>query len=69
VVVLLWIYYSSQILFFGAEFTQVYARRYGSRIEPSKNAQWVPGREMGEKKKKEGAEAPSETAARPVSSP
>lgn len=32
VVILLWVYYSAQILFFGAEFTQVYARRYGSRI-------------------------------------
>lgn len=30
VVVLLWVYYSAQILFFGAEFTQVYARSYGS---------------------------------------
>jgi membrane protein len=30
VVILLWVYYSSQILFFGAEFTQVYARRWGS---------------------------------------
>jgi len=30
IVLLLWVYYSSQILFFGAEFTQVYARRYGS---------------------------------------
>lgn len=30
VVLLLWIYYSAQIVFFGAEFTQVYARRYGS---------------------------------------
>jgi membrane protein len=68
VIVLLWIYYSSQILFFGAEFTQVYARRYGTRIEPSKNAEPVPGREMGEKKKKEGAGAPPETIARPVSS-
>jgi membrane protein len=29
--VLLWIYYSSQILFLGAEFTEVYSRRYGSR--------------------------------------
>lgn len=28
---LLWVYYSSQILFFGAEFTQVYSRRFGSR--------------------------------------
>ena len=31
VLVLLWIYYSSQILFLGAEFTEVYSRRYGSR--------------------------------------
>ena len=29
VVVLLWIYYSAQILFFGAEFTKVWARRRG----------------------------------------
>ena len=32
VLLLLWIYYSAQILFFGAEFTQVYANRYGSKI-------------------------------------
>ena len=38
VILLLWIYYASQILFFGAELTQVYARRYGSRIEPDKDA-------------------------------
>ena len=31
VVILLWIYYSSQIFFFGAEFTRVYADRRGSR--------------------------------------
>lgn len=30
VVFLLWVYYSAQILFLGAEFTQVYARYYGS---------------------------------------
>lgn len=30
VVLLVWIYYSAQILFFGAELTQVYARRHGS---------------------------------------
>lgn len=28
---LVYVYYSSQIVFFGGEFTQVYARRYGSR--------------------------------------
>jgi membrane protein len=31
VVILVWIYYSAQILLFGAEFTQVFARRFGSR--------------------------------------
>ncbi|WP_026734220.1 YihY/virulence factor BrkB family protein [Fischerella sp. PCC 9605] len=35
VVILVWVYYAAQILFFGAEFTQVYARRYGSRIVPA----------------------------------
>jgi membrane protein len=30
VLILVWIYYSAQIVFFGAEFTQVYARRHGS---------------------------------------
>jgi membrane protein len=34
VLLLLWIYYSAQILFFGAEFTQVYANQYGSKISP-----------------------------------
>jgi membrane protein len=29
-VLLVWVYYSSMILFLGAEFTQVYARQYGS---------------------------------------
>ena len=30
VIILLWVYYSAQILFFGAQFTKVYARRFGS---------------------------------------
>ncbi len=34
VLLLLWVYYSAQILFFGAEFTQVYANQLGSRIVP-----------------------------------
>ncbi len=32
VILLVWIYYSSMIFFFGAEFTKIYAQRYGSRI-------------------------------------
>lgn len=35
VVVLLWTYYSSIILYFGAEFTKAYAIKYGSEIRPS----------------------------------
>ena len=38
IVLLLWVYYSSQILFFGAEFTQVYANRFGSHVAPADNA-------------------------------
>jgi membrane protein len=38
VVILLWVYYSSQILLFGAEFTRVYARHYGSQGVPAPNA-------------------------------
>lgn len=38
VVVLFWVYYSAQILFFGAELTKVYANRFGSRIKPAENA-------------------------------
>lgn len=38
ILVLLWVSYSSLILFFGAEFTYVYAEKYGHGIEPSKNA-------------------------------
>jgi membrane protein len=42
VAVLLWVYYSAQILFFGAELTQVYAKQHGSRLEPSANAVPAP---------------------------
>lgn len=35
---LVWVYYSAQVFFFGAEFTQVYANRYGSRIIPDRGA-------------------------------
>ncbi len=38
VVVLLWVYYSAQILFFGAEFTQVYASKRGHPMPPVNHA-------------------------------
>ena len=33
-VLLLWIYYSGLIFYFGAEFTKAYADKYGSRLKP-----------------------------------
>jgi len=39
VIILVWIYYSAQILLFGAEFTQVHANRVGARIVPADNAE------------------------------
>lgn len=38
VVLLLWVYYSSNIFFLGAEFTHVYASKYGSQIVPASSA-------------------------------
>jgi membrane protein len=38
VVIVVWVYYSANIFFLGAEFTQAYARRFGSRIVPADNA-------------------------------
>ena len=38
VVLLVWVYYSSQIFFFGAEFTKAYATLYGSNIVPEPHA-------------------------------
>jgi membrane protein len=38
ITLLLWIYYAAQILLFGAEFTQVYANTYGTRVEPMNHA-------------------------------
>lgn len=41
VVLLVWIYYSAQLLLLGAEFTQVYANKYGSRPGPARDASFA----------------------------
>ncbi len=41
VVILVWIYFSAQILFFGAELTQVYSAKYGSRRVPEEGAHFT----------------------------
>lgn len=38
VILLLWVYYSAIILYFGAEFTKAYAIKYGAAIHPNKYA-------------------------------
>lgn len=66
VVILIWIYYSSLILYFGAEFTKAYATTYGGLIQPNPYAVWVKQVEIEagggslkrhEQKKKEENEA------------
>jgi membrane protein len=46
ITLLLWVYYSSQILLFGAEFTQVYAARAGREFEPDEYAVRVETKEI-----------------------
>lgn len=48
VLILLWVYYSSIILYFGAEFTKVYALSYGHGIEPDKTAVFIIKQEVKE---------------------
>jgi membrane protein len=48
IVILMWVYYASVILLYGAEFTQVYARQTGAKIVPSKYAVPVSEKERAE---------------------
>jgi len=50
IVVLLWVYYSSAILYFGASFTREYAVEMGSKIYPNNYAVWVEQVEVQSKK-------------------
>ncbi len=36
-IILMWVYYSSQVFFIGAEITKMYANRYGSHVRPRWN--------------------------------
>ena len=46
IVILIWVYYSAIILYFGAVFTRVYAISRGRRIFPNNYAVWVEQKEM-----------------------
>ncbi len=45
IIILVWVYYSSMILFFGAEFTQVYADKFAKGIEPNDYAVFIKVKE------------------------
>ena len=46
VLIILWVYYSAIILYWGAEFTKVYANKYGGKIRPSEYAVFVEHKEV-----------------------
>jgi len=46
IIILLWVYYSSTILFLGAEFTKVYTRHFGTPIQPNRNAVLLEKKEI-----------------------
>jgi len=60
VVLIVWIYYSSIILYFGAEFTKAYALQKGVHIVPSQYAVWENKPAIA------GAKSPSETERKPL---
>jgi len=60
IVMLLWVYYSAMILYFGAVFTHVFAVHTGSRIYPTNYAVWV--QEIEVESEKSILEQPAEKA-------
>lgn len=45
-IIMVWVYYSSIILYLGAEFTKVYAKLYGGKIYPNEYAVWIKTEEV-----------------------
>ncbi|HEY8659898.1 MAG TPA: YihY/virulence factor BrkB family protein [Hanamia sp.] len=41
IIFMVWVYYSSIILYLGAEFTKVHAKLYGGKILPKEYAEWI----------------------------
>lgn len=52
--IMIWIYYSAQILLFGAEFTQVFDKKFNRRAAPADNAR--PARKWGFWPRRAGSE-------------
>jgi membrane protein len=63
VLVLVWVYYSGLIFFFGAEFTQVYANTYGRGVTPDATA--IAVEDKAAQAQHGGHEAPERQSPRP----
>jgi membrane protein len=48
IIILVWVYYSSLILYFGAEFTKIYSIHHGAGIKPTDTAVFILKREAKE---------------------
>lgn len=66
VILLTWVYYSSIILYFGAEFTKVYARSDGQGIEPNEHAVLIVRREAEHSEGDPEVEKPADLLKEPV---
>jgi len=42
ILIMMWVNYTCQLIFLGAEFTKVYAKQFGHVIKPSRHAKWAP---------------------------
>jgi membrane protein len=62
-VILVWVYYSSIILYFGAEFTKSYALRHSGGIRPNDNAVFILKRESRVLEPESGVANPESTVA------
>jgi membrane protein len=58
VVLMLWVYYSSQSLLFGAEFTKNFAIHFGDPARPADYAMFLPGKSRNEKEIAENKAGP-----------
>jgi membrane protein len=65
VLLVVWVYYSAIIMLIGAEFTQVFAQRFGSRIQPAENAVAAPHVTSAEAAKLHAEKSDSPSATKP----
>jgi membrane protein len=69
IIILMWVYYASLILFFGAEFTQVYAKQTGTKVVPRRYAMRITAEERAQEGIPHEDALPKEPTARPHREP